>query len=63
MSDALTEIVDDLQAEQAALARVLEGLSDADWDTQTPAEAWSVRDQVCHLAYFDEAASRAMQDR
>lgn len=63
MSDALTEVIDDLEAEQAALAKVLEGLSDADWDTQTPAEGWSVRDQVSHLAYFDEAATRAMQDR
>lgn len=62
MSDALDEIVSDLQAEQAALAKVLEGLSDAEWDTQTPAEGWSVRDQVSHLAYFDEAAARAMQD-
>ena len=63
MSDALVEIVDGLEAEQAALGKVLDGLSDADWDTETPAEGWSVRDQVSHLAYFDEAATRAMQDR
>ena len=63
MSDALDEIVNDLEAEQAALGKVLDGLSGADWDTQTPAEGWSVRDQVSHLAYFDEAATRAMQDR
>ena len=62
MSDALDEIVNDLEAEQAALAKVLEGLSGADWGTQTPAERWSVHDQVSHLAYFDEAATRAMQD-
>ncbi|HEY5638894.1 MAG TPA: TIGR03084 family metal-binding protein [Dehalococcoidia bacterium] len=63
MNDALNEIVNDLQAEQAALEKVLAGISDADWDTQTPAEGWSVRDQVSHLAYFDEAATRAMQNR
>ncbi len=63
MSDALDEIVNDLEAEQAALGKVLDSLSGADWDTQTPAEGWSVRDQVSHLAYFDEAATRAMQDR
>ncbi|MCH7809538.1 MAG: maleylpyruvate isomerase N-terminal domain-containing protein, partial [Chloroflexi bacterium] len=63
MSDALAGIVNDLEAEQAALGKVLDGLSEADWDTQTPAEGWSVRDQVSHLASFDEAATRAMQDR
>ena len=63
MSDALDEIINDLESEQAALGKVLDGLSEADWDTQTPAEGWSVRDQVSHLAYFDEAATRAMRDR
>ena len=63
MSDALDEIVNGLEAEQAALGKVLAGLSGEDWDTQTPADGWSVRDQVSHLAYFDEAATRAMQDR
>ncbi len=63
MSDALTEIIDDLEAEQAALAKVLEGLSDTEWEAQTHNPGWSVRDQVSHLAYFDEAASRAITDR
>jgi len=63
MSDALNELVCDLEAEQAARGKVLDGLSEADWATQTPAEGWSVREQVSHLAYFDEAAARAMQDR
>ncbi len=63
MSDALAEIVNDLEAEQAALGKVLDGLSEAEWEAQTPAEGWSVRDQASHLAYFDEAATRAMQDR
>lgn len=62
MSDTLDEIVSDLEAEQAALGKVLDDISEADWATQTPAERWSVKDQVAHLAYFDEAATRAMQD-
>lgn len=63
MSTALDEIVNDLEAEQAALGRVLDALSAPAWDTQTHAPGWSVRDQVCHLAFFDEAASLAMTDR
>ena len=63
MSTALDEIINDLEAEQAALGSVLGTLSAADWDTPTHAPGWSVRDQVSHLAFFDEAASRAMTDR
>src|SRR3990172_9262256 len=63
MSTRLDEIIDDLEEEQAALGRVLDALSAADWDTPTHAPGWSVRDQVSHLAFFDEAASRAMTDR
>ena len=63
MSTALDEIINDLEAEQAALGNVLDALSAADWDTPTHAPGWSVRDQVSHLAFFDDAASRAMTDR
>ena len=63
MSDALTEIVDDLEAEQAAIGKVLEGLAESEWEAQTHNPGWSVRDQVSHLAFFDEAASLAITDR
>ena len=62
MSTALDEIISDLAAEQAALARVLDDLSAGDWDVPTHGPGWSVRDQVSHLAYFDEAAARAIMD-
>jgi uncharacterized protein (TIGR03084 family) len=53
MDDA---IVDDLAAEQAALDALVDGLDEAAWDTPTPAEGWNVRDQIAHLAFFDEVA-------
>jgi uncharacterized protein (TIGR03084 family) len=61
MNDDLNAIIDDLDAEQAALRAVLGALPALDWDKPTHAVGWSVRDQVSHLAYFDEAATRAMQ--
>jgi uncharacterized protein (TIGR03084 family) len=61
MSDDLNTIIEDLDAEQASLRAVLGALPAPDWDTPTHAVGWSVRDQVSHLAYFDEAATRAMQ--
>ena len=37
-------------------------MEEATWDAPTPAPGWSVRDQVTHLAYFDEAATLAATD-
>jgi uncharacterized protein (TIGR03084 family) len=56
------EIVTDLIAEHRSLDAVLDVLSPRDWDAPTPAEGWAVRDQVSHLAFFDEAATTASRD-
>jgi uncharacterized protein (TIGR03084 family) len=60
----LPGLLDDLDAEYAALRGVVGGLADADprWDLATPAEGWAVRDQISHLAYFDDAGRQAMVD-
>ena len=31
-----------------------------EWDLATPAEGWAVRDQISHLAFFDDAGRTAM---
>lgn len=49
----------DLQAECAALERILEPLQEAAWDTPTPAPGWSIRDQISHLGWTDRAATMA----
>jgi uncharacterized protein (TIGR03084 family) len=56
------EIVADLIAEHESLDLVLGALSAGEWDAPTPAEGWAVRDQVSHLAFFDEAATTAVRD-
>jgi uncharacterized protein (TIGR03084 family) len=58
----LAELADDLRAETRALEELLDPLDDPAWDTPTPAPGWSIRDQVSHLAYFDEAAALAATD-
>lgn len=55
-------IRDDLRAEVESLKDVVRDLDDSAWDTPTPAEGWSVRDQISHLAFFDEQATRAADD-
>ena len=53
MPPPLTELLDDLRAEQADLRRLVQ---DAELDTPTPAEGWDVRDAVSHLAGTDVEA-------
>lgn len=52
----LNELCDDLAAEHAALDVLLEPLQGADWDTPTPAEGWTIRDQVAHLFFAETRA-------
>src|SRR5262249_54971271 len=55
-------ICDDLEAEHASLDALVSGLETSRWDTSTPAEGWTVRDQIAHLAYSDVSARLAVVD-
>jgi uncharacterized protein (TIGR03084 family) len=55
-------ICDDLEAEHEALDALVSGLEGKRWDTRTPAEGWTVRDQITHLAGTDVAARLAVAD-
>ena len=52
----------DLAAETRELEQMLVALTDEQWHALTPAEGWTIADQVSHLAYFDEAAILSMTD-
>jgi uncharacterized protein (TIGR03084 family) len=52
----------DLAAESAELYEVLSVLAEPQWGLDTPAQGWTVRDQVTHLAYFDRTAVQAATD-
>lgn len=52
----------DLGHESDALAAALAGLPRDQWELPTPAAGWSIRDQISHLAFFDDAARLAMAD-
>ena len=58
----LQKIRADLSAELEELDRVVSQLDEAGWNTPTPAEGWSIRDQISHLAFFDEQAEKAARD-
>lgn len=58
----MAALTGDLAAETQVLDDLLGPLAPAGWDTPTPAQGWAIRDQVGHLAYFDEAATRSVTD-
>ena len=58
----LSSLCIDLAAEHADLDAIVSPLAPARWDELTPAEPWTVRDQIGHLAFFDEQALRASSE-
>jgi uncharacterized protein (TIGR03084 family) len=58
----LGQLATDLAAETSELTAVLSGLAPPDWDSGTPAVGWTVRDQVTHLAFFDDATLLSLTD-
>ncbi|MGE3076320.1 MAG: TIGR03084 family metal-binding protein [Dehalococcoidia bacterium] len=62
MATPFEEVVEDLAEEQRALERVLERMKPEDFEIRTHAPGWAARDQVAHLAHFDEAATLAIVD-
>ncbi len=63
MPEPLQTIVDDLAAEQGVLLDLLQALSRDKWDLPSPAEGWSLRDCVAHLAETDESALAGVEER
>lgn len=58
----MEHICRDLRAEHEALEGVLVGLPDEKWMIMTPSPGWTIKDQVCHLAYFDGRVALSMTD-
>lgn len=62
MAGLLETLCDDLAAECGALFSALATLDEAAWDIPTSCIPWTIKDQVSHLAWNDEAAVRALTD-
>lgn len=58
----MRDILDDFVAERDELRSILSQITPDDFDTVTPAEPWTIRDQVSHLAFYDDAAAFAVFD-
>ena len=62
MAVDLAGLVADLAAETADLDALLGAVPATAWGTPTPADGWTIADQVSHLAFFDAAATLAATD-
>jgi uncharacterized protein (TIGR03084 family) len=60
----LPDLLQDLDAEYDDLRAFVAELDNSapEWDLPTPAQGWAVRDQISHLAFFDDAGRMAMVD-
>ncbi len=60
----MPELAADLDDEYASLRDLVASFAaDApQWDRATPAVGWAIRDQISHLAFFDDAARQALVD-
>ena len=61
LTESLTmeQICNDLATEQQELDSVVENLDEAGWETMTPSKGWDIKDQIRHLAYFENRAKLA----
>src|SRR5260370_29230142 len=62
MGAGVPGLLADLAGEAQVTEALLVPLGEGAWDRATRAAGWAVRDQVSHLAYFDEAATLAAAD-
>ncbi|MEM9200165.1 MAG: TIGR03084 family metal-binding protein [Actinomycetota bacterium] len=62
MKPTVASVTADLVAEHDALDVVVASLPEADWELTTPSPGWAIRDQITHLAFFDETATLAIVD-
>jgi uncharacterized damage-inducible protein DinB len=58
MSDRASALADDFEQANTELARLIEGLSDAQWATRTDAEQWPVAVAARHIAAAHAFISR-----
>jgi uncharacterized protein (TIGR03084 family) len=58
----MKQICEDLRAEHESLDAVVANLNEKQWMIMTPSPGWNIKDQIRHLAYFDDRAALAATD-
>jgi uncharacterized protein (TIGR03084 family) len=58
----VARLVGDLSDERKSLDSLVRALDEPAWLRPTPAEGWTIRDQISHLAFEDELARTAVSE-
>lgn len=58
----MISICEDLGSEQQSLDEIVSVLGEEQWSQLTMFSGWSIRDEITHLAFFDQAAALAATD-
>jgi uncharacterized protein (TIGR03084 family) len=58
----MKQILSDLAWEQDTLDALVSGLDDAGWNQATYCLDWTIKDEICHLAFFDYTARLSATD-
>jgi uncharacterized protein (TIGR03084 family) len=58
----MKEICSDLEKEYDELDAVVAALDESGWNRMTPAAGWTIKDQIRHIAFYDEMAKLAATD-
>ena len=62
MAPTLDDLIADLRAETGLIIEQLDRIDYEQWALPTPATGWTLKDQIAHLAYFDEMAALSATD-
>ena len=58
----MNPIYHDLNEEYQALDTIVANLDKSEWNTVTPFDNWTIKDEISHIAYYDEAAMLSATD-
>ena len=58
----MKDLCRELAQEHEALDEMIKDLSDSKWETITPFYDWTIKDEISHIAFFDDKANLAATD-
>lgn len=58
----MKDICRQLAEEHADLDEIVKSMGESKWDMITPFDDWTIREEICHIAYFDDKARLAATD-
>jgi uncharacterized protein (TIGR03084 family) len=58
----MKDLIKDLSEEYESLDNIVSPLAAAMWDRETPFSSWTIRDEICHLAWGDDSARLTATD-